>query len=290
MRASTMNRFGKYYEEHGYTLITPEQASQWLQKNTRNRKLRESFVSELAKKIKNGQWQPHTLDAIGFFEDGTLANGQHRLSAIAKAGVPVYAKVEFNVPMDAAICIDAGKSRTASDNIKIVTGETYYTKKITKLVSVCAVAGKRLTHEDHLIISQRYKHELTTVKDMFEGMPRYLGTSSVMGAVLLALLNGVDESTVREFVHTLTSGRALSPEGESVVAFRDRLAAEYYAKGKYRHDYAYEIKRCQNVIYNFVHCKKVTKFVAPDTYKYPLFDFDTTDDNILPRFNATHDA
>lgn len=278
MRASTMNRFGKYYEEHGYTLITPEQAAQWLQKNTRNRTLRESFVNELAKKIKNGQWQPHTLDAIGFFEDGTLANGQHRLSAIAKAGVPVYAKVEFNVPMDAAICIDAGKSRTASDNIKIVTGETYYTKKITQLIRVCAVEGKKLTPEDHLIISQRYKSQITAVKDMFDGAPRYLGTSAVMGAVMLALLNKVPEASVREFVQTLISGRALSTAGESVVAFRDRLASEYYAKGKYRHDYAWEIKRCQQVIFNFVHGKQVSKFVAPDTYKYPLFDFDTTDD------------
>lgn len=279
--------FAKEYEAKGYTLVTPEQAAKWLLKNTRNRTLRDQFVDELAKKIRAGQWQPCTCDEIGFFEDGTLANGQHRLSAIVKAGVPVYAEVKFNIPMEAAICIDAGKSRTASDNIKIVTGDTYYTRKISQLVRVCAVQGKKLTPEDHLIISQRYKRQLMMVKDMFEGAPRYLNTSVLMGAVLLSLLAKSDEGQVREFTQTLISGRATSAAGESVVAFRDRLAAEFYAKGKYRHDYAYEIKRAEQVIWNFIHNKQVTRFMAPEVYKYPLFDFDTSElEHSVIQYNA----
>ena len=96
-----------------YTRITPELADEWLKKNTNNRPVREQFVKQLVKKIKNGEWQIETCDAIGFYADRTLANGQHRLKAISLAGVPVYACVKYNIPKEAAVCIDSGKSRTA---------------------------------------------------------------------------------------------------------------------------------------------------------------------------------
>lgn len=275
---STNSTYSKdWYQENGYTLITPEIATQWLAKNTRNRHIRERAVAELVRKIKNGQWQPNTLDAIGFYEDGTLANGQHRLTAIAKAGLPVYAKVEYNVPMEAAVCIDSGKSRTANDAVMIVTGESYYTAKISKMVRTISSSGHNLTHEDHVKISTKYREPLIKVKDMFEGLPKHLQATSIMASVFTALMNGVDEEKLRRFVKVLSTSYAQSDAEVSIVAFKNRLDAENNLRNsKQRRDYIYEVKRCQNVIYNFVKGKAISKFAAPDSYRYPLIKFDLT--------------
>lgn len=48
----------KWFEENGYTRITPELASEWLTHNTQNRHIRENFVKVLMDKIETGQWQP----------------------------------------------------------------------------------------------------------------------------------------------------------------------------------------------------------------------------------------
>lgn len=268
----------RYSEENGYMLITPEIATQFLLVNNKNRKLRDQFVDELVRKIQAGQWQPNTLDSIGFFEDGSLANGQHRLTAIARAGVPVYAKVEHGIPMDAAICIDSGKSRTASDNIRIVTRETFYTRKLTKVVSTAGVNGRKYTHEDHLKIALRYKEELVFLQDMFKGYPKYLATTAIQASVLTAMFAGVDSDKLRRFVEVLGSGRANSDMETYIVEFKNRLISDYYEEtGKKRRDYVYEMKRCQNVIYNFVHKNAPNRFVSPTKYRYPLIEFDLSD-------------
>lgn len=69
-------------------LITPEMAEEFLKHNTRNRNIRLPYVEELATYMRQGKWDV-THQGIGFYEDGTLFDGQHRLHAIIKAGVPV---------------------------------------------------------------------------------------------------------------------------------------------------------------------------------------------------------
>lgn len=265
-------------EQLGYCLITPELANKWLTKNNRNRKLRSQFVDDLVTKIKSGQWQPNTLDSIGFFDDGTLANGQHRLTAIAKANIPVYAKVEFNIPKSVAICIDSGRSRSASDGVQIVLGKSFYTKKISSMISLVTVNGARLSHENHLKIAEKYEEPIIKVKSMFEGLPNYLSSTIIMASVFLALMNGVDYETLVKFVLTLGSNRAKEDIDEGILLFKDKLQYEYFNKhDKRRNDYSYGIKRCQNVIFNFARGRKMSKFPAPESYRYPLIKFDLTD-------------
>ena len=265
----------KWFEENGYTRITPELASEWLTHNTQNRHIRENFVKVLMDKIENGQWQPFTLDAIGFYEDGTLANGQHRLTAISRGFTPVYAKVEFNIPKDAAIAIDTGKSRSASDNIRILTGKDFYTSRISNMISLCALKyNKKLSPEQHYKIAQMYEDDIIFIKDLFDGSPRYIQAPSIMAATFLALENGVERDKLHEFVSLLNKAIATNDYEASVVSFRNRLMQEYLQKtGKVRHDYSWEIKRCENVIYHFVKGHSITNFISPANYRYDLIDF-----------------
>lgn len=94
--------------------VTPSQAKLWLGANNGNRKLRGWWVSALAEAIKRGEWIA-SHQGIAFTENGRLIDGQHRLSAIVSANIPVEMLVVRGVPENAFKVIDAGVKRSISD-------------------------------------------------------------------------------------------------------------------------------------------------------------------------------
>ena len=79
-------------EEFGLSVevevITPEQATAYLQNNTKHRKIKQKKVDEYIKEMQDGKWCLNGKVLI-FDRNGRLLNGQHRLSAVAQSGVPL---------------------------------------------------------------------------------------------------------------------------------------------------------------------------------------------------------
>ncbi|MEV0061090.1 hypothetical protein [Nocardia sp. NPDC050718] len=94
--------------------VTPQQAETWLAKNVSNRPISRGFVALLANAIARGEWQ-YTHQGIAFDVHGNLIDGQHRLAAIVKAGVPVRIQVSFDVDPAAFSVVDTGRKRNARD-------------------------------------------------------------------------------------------------------------------------------------------------------------------------------
>lgn len=101
--------------------ITPQQALEWLNKNSSNRPLSHARIRQYVKDITDGNFGL-TGEAIRFFEDGSLADGQHRLTAIVKACKPITTLVVFGLDRKVASYIDTGKSRTAADVLCMFSG------------------------------------------------------------------------------------------------------------------------------------------------------------------------
>jgi hypothetical protein len=86
-------------------LVTPAMARHWLEHNVKNRKLLQAKVVRLAQEIKGGTFRT-THQGIAIFEDGTVADGQHRLSAIVLADRPVQILVTHGLPKESADAVD----------------------------------------------------------------------------------------------------------------------------------------------------------------------------------------
>jgi hypothetical protein len=97
--------------------ITPETAAQMLQLNTENRPVVAKHVAFLAREIISGRWQVNG-DTICFSDD-RLVDGQHRLMAIVKSGVPVQTFVIRGVSSQCFATKDTGKKRSTSDVMAI---------------------------------------------------------------------------------------------------------------------------------------------------------------------------
>ncbi|MET7766309.1 hypothetical protein [Streptomyces sp. NPDC005336] len=102
--------------------VSPQLAAEWLTRNTNNRPLSKSTVQQLVGQIQRGEWQL-THQGIAFDEDDVLIDGQHRLAAIAKAGITVPLTVTHGVPRTAFTVMDTGRKRTGRDALALA-GET----------------------------------------------------------------------------------------------------------------------------------------------------------------------
>jgi hypothetical protein len=101
--------------------ITPEMAKTYLERNTKNRRLESRVVERYASDMRANRFDL-THQGIAFYEDGELADGQHRLSAIVKAGVPVKMLVTRGLDKGSTMQIDNHKLRSLVDSYAIQTG------------------------------------------------------------------------------------------------------------------------------------------------------------------------
>ena len=97
--------------------ITPNMALEYLKKNVNNyRKLSRQKVLMYSDEMKAGRWQLNG-EPIVFDEEGFLKDGQHRLAAIAKSGVPIEIAVIRGVDKDVNV-YDIGAVRSAQQIAK----------------------------------------------------------------------------------------------------------------------------------------------------------------------------
>jgi hypothetical protein len=101
----------------GEETITPEKAALMLQDNDSNRPVNMKHVNDISQAIKRGDWKLNG-DTIRL-NGSKLIDGQHRLLAIVKAGVPVPSLVVRGLPEDVFDTIDIGKRRNGGDCLSI---------------------------------------------------------------------------------------------------------------------------------------------------------------------------
>lgn len=99
--------------------ITPERAATLLQNNQNNRPLDKARISLYTHAIESGQWVLNG-DTIKLSPLGRLLDGQHRLNAIVRAGVPVVTVIAYDVDESVFPTIDCNKVRTSGDALHIM--------------------------------------------------------------------------------------------------------------------------------------------------------------------------
>jgi hypothetical protein len=99
--------------------VTPDQAAEWLaNNNNHNRTIRESKVAAYARDMKSGAWQ-FNGDSVRFADDGTLLDGQHRLSAIIRSGMAVSVIVVWGLEKASQNTMDIGAHRLLRDQLHL---------------------------------------------------------------------------------------------------------------------------------------------------------------------------
>jgi hypothetical protein len=210
--------------------ITPAIALLMLEKNTKNRKLNKNAVTKYVQDIKRGRWGV-TAAGIGFYTDGTISDGQHRLKAIIKADTAVEVLVVFNIKPETA----AGAScfpRSSAAIAEIVLGEIMkgHLAACGFYLQIEGIRGK--TSESQLI--DFYKSIKEDVDFVIETFNKHLAGSKpakgvmtcyVHAALIAAKLDGdgVTNRQLDNYIRVLVTGVAKTDQEITIIKFRDRI-------------------------------------------------------------------
>lgn len=189
-----------------FELVTPEFAAIVLRdKNKNNRQIRTERVNQYVRDIKRGDWKV-THQGIAFDKEGNLIDGQHRLSAVVKANIPVYMMVCRNVDHQAAAVVDIGQKRTAGQNIQLTFGKTgqphltenSQTAGIRKLILFNDPdrSGNSVSTLDYMVFSAKYEDHLRTVYNINHTSLANQKSADITAANLAALISGEQADVV----------------------------------------------------------------------------------------------
>ena len=120
------HRFKSNDVEVALVQITPKLAEYMLNFLPENqRTVKDKLLSHLCSDIQNGWWSKSNGETIKFNKEGLLIDGQHRVRAVFRTGVPIESLVVFGCDSNGIETIDAGQNRSLSDVFKIFGFDNY---------------------------------------------------------------------------------------------------------------------------------------------------------------------
>ena len=96
--------------------ITPEYAEKLLESNKTDRTLSESYVKQYQRDMLNGDWKLNG-STIVIDDEGRRIDGNHRLEACKRSGVPFETLVARDIPNEYKLTVDQGRPRTLADQL-----------------------------------------------------------------------------------------------------------------------------------------------------------------------------
>jgi hypothetical protein len=215
------------------TRVTPRMADKWLKMNARNRSLNGNRVTLLVKELRAGNWKLNG-DAIRFYDDGGLADGQHRLKACVISGVTFETLLVRNLSLDCMHTIDQGRSKQRHDVLQMCGF-----KNTTKLSASLRFVSSYLQHGDPTKSRHYQQHIYSTqvMLDLLEKYPDLNEAAQEIGRLyptaqrlltpgsataLLWIMRMVDYKDAHEFFQDLSLGANL-PAGDPVHLLRERI-------------------------------------------------------------------
>lgn len=249
--------------------ITPEKAQRYLNRNTSNRKLREGVVEKYATDMKSGRWTECPAP-IAFYENGDVADGQHRLWAIVESEMPQEFLVARGLDRSAGLNIDTGLNRTVVDNAKIagLTGTISNEHiAIAKYVEEGVKQSKVRSNSQKLDMLE--KHREAAEWTVSHG-PRGKGIriSLVLAAIARAWYHEADKEKLARFCRLLENGMGMGEHETAAVALRNYLLANGRSDlaGLWRENFL----KVQNAISHFMQGKRLMVIKGIEKEAYPL--------------------
>jgi hypothetical protein len=243
--------------------ITPDMARNMLGSNPVNRNISERAVTDLSKAILNNDWQV-THQGIAFYNDGTLADGQHRLSAVIKADVPVYMMITKGLSKEVAMTIDSGRRRSLIDGVKISGAAPWMEAKHINLVPIIT-HPKRLTDMQKLDFLVGMKPYVEFATDCFVSNRRFLTSSIVHAALTMAAYHKEDPVKLKRFAQVFFDGVMAEPNERIIILVREYFLSHTNGGDSDKHE---KYLKLQRAIQAYCRGENIKRLIQPTEIIY----------------------
>ena len=209
--------------------VTPSLAQSWLETlNTKNRSFSRAKVNVYAAEIAAGTWRNTHQNCIAFYEDGTLADGQHRLAAIVKTDTAVEMFVADGLSRADGAAIDQGRSRKLTDAL-IIGGMVDSSKYISSQVAILRMVRQAETSDVRAMTATATAEKIAEIREGIHfstenmGAARTgVGNAPVRGAIAVAFYE-VPVAKLQRFSRVLVTGMQEGPEDVMIIRLRNWL-------------------------------------------------------------------
>lgn len=248
--------------------VTPEKAEVWLNKNNNNRNLRDGVAEQYANDMRNGNWT-QCPESISFYDDGDLADGQHRLWAIIESGTTQRFPIVRGLNRQDGLNINTGLSRTIIDNGRISGLDTELSHTLVaaaRAVELGAVTTSRQSNADKLVVVTKHREACTWAINHLP-FAKNIRNAITLGAISRAYYVETDHEKLARYCQVLATGFADGEHESAAVAMRNYLLAKG-ALTTHHSLWRDTFLKVQSSIANFMKGRKLTviRGVAEETY------------------------
>jgi hypothetical protein len=232
--------------------VTPAMAEEWLKANSVNRAISRATVEMLVAEILSGSWVL-TEQGIAFDIAGNLVDGQHRLTAIVRAGKTVPIRVTHNAPSIRAPR-DRGRGRRVGDFLYWSDGTLV---EDGQLVAAMVVLLENLAGNTRRRGSaSRGQEILSANEEGFRFVCSFVGRSAISTPVLasIAFAYPTNHAKVGIFTESYRSGVNLA-HGSPILALRNSTREKPKTSGDRRN----HMYRTFNAVRAFVQGRRLVK-------------------------------
>lgn len=222
--------------------ITPTIASVvFREMNKRNRTVGMSKVIVQRDAMNRGEWKLHH-QGIAFYPDGTLADGQHRMAALAlSSSQPLRFVVSSDFDKDAIDAIDRSARRTAGEALVMLgieDGKAKASMARTVMEYVYEEQnGRRPSFTDPQVEKWVLDHDETLSKALNVGRKSVenvsdpcLGQAEAATFACLMLIGGWGDQATVSYIASIQQGVATYPESPTVALSKLYLRAKINAR------------------------------------------------------------
>jgi hypothetical protein len=239
--------------------VTPVLAEHYLSKNVSNRSVSQRLVDKYAREMEQGEWVMNH-QGIAFYEDGAVADGQHRLLAVLQSKATVPLMVTFGLKRPAAVTIDVGRKRSIADGIQIGELSDWITKRHISIINQIA-EPKRLSTPETVEWLEGMKESAQFAVATFASNKRALVNSVLHAAVALAHFYNPDkEEELLKFANVYMQGLATNKKDLVAIKLRDEFLTNTNCGASFRKD---KFLKAQRALQAYLNGETISRLVRP---------------------------
>jgi hypothetical protein len=217
----------------------------------------------------NERWKKTHQNAMAFYTDGNIADGQHRLHAIVQSGIPMDVMVFWGLENEDAYGIDAHKMRNTHDQIKIAGGQEWITKDIIATARMMiSNSSYNIKPSPQEVVDFCEKHQ-RALRFSVENLPKGYFSAAVRVAVAIAYYHEPHEK-IESWCDIAKTGVSYGLGGRSVITFRERILRDPNLKSQGGSNREIICKITMRSINAFCNDEKLSKVVTPKERIYEL--------------------
>jgi hypothetical protein len=209
--------------------ITPVMAEAMLEKNKKNRKIRNYVLWRYTDDMVAGNWK-RSHQSIALDGRGNILDGQHRLIAVVRSGKTVRMSVSRNVPPQSQVVMDDGVRRTDRDAFSLLGGEHANVNGLQIAITkfMLAPTDNRVSHTRQKTYAalNNYAESIEFADGVLQPRCKGVSIAPVGAAIARAHYNAHSEGDVdriKAFATILMEGYCNTAKDHAAVRLRDWL-------------------------------------------------------------------